>query len=100
MVKLKESEKKGKYLDLARKLTNRWDMKVTAIPIYLVLLVQSRKICKRTREHVNKRTSGDNPNYSIVELCQNTVKSPGDLLSQTFQEKTIGITPKTETVRE
>ena len=27
----------------------------------------------------NKRTSGDHPNYSIVEIDQNTKKSPGDL---------------------
>ena len=26
----------------------------------------------------NKRTSGDHPNYSIVEIGQNTEKSPGD----------------------
>ena len=28
---------------------------------------------------INKRTSGDHPNYSIVEIGQNTEKSPGDL---------------------
>ncbi len=27
----------------------------------------------------NKRTSGENPNYSIIEIVQNTEKSPGDL---------------------
>ena len=27
----------------------------------------------------NKRMSGDHPNYSIVEIGQNTKKSPGDL---------------------
>ena len=31
-IKLKESEKKDKYLDLARKLKKLWDMKVTIIP--------------------------------------------------------------------
>ena len=30
-VKLKESEKKGKYLDLARELKKLWNMKVTVI---------------------------------------------------------------------
>ena len=29
----------------------------------------------------NKRTSGDHPNYNIVEICQNTKKRPGDLWS-------------------
>ena len=28
---------------------------------------------------INERTSGDHPNYSIVEIGQNTEKSPGDL---------------------
>ena len=28
---------------------------------------------------VNKRTSGDNLNYCLVEISQNTEKSPGDL---------------------
>ena len=32
-VKLKEDEKRDKYLDLARKLKNLWNMKVTVIPI-------------------------------------------------------------------
>ena len=27
----------------------------------------------------NKRMSGDHPNYSIIEISQNTKKSPGDL---------------------
>ena len=30
--KLKESEKKDKYLDLARELKKQWNMKVTIIP--------------------------------------------------------------------
>ena len=32
-----------------------------------------------TRGLGNKRTSGDNPNNSIVEIGQNTKKGPGDL---------------------
>ena len=27
----------------------------------------------------NKRTNGDHPNYCIIEINQNTEKSPGDL---------------------
>ena len=27
----------------------------------------------------NKRKSGDHPNYCIIEIVQNTEKSPGDL---------------------
>ena len=31
-LKMKESEKKDKYQDLARELKNQWNMKVTVIP--------------------------------------------------------------------
>ena len=34
-VKLKESKKKDKYLDLARELKKLWNMKVTIIPIVI-----------------------------------------------------------------
>ena len=34
-VKLKESEKRDKYLDLARELKKIWNMKVTLIPIVI-----------------------------------------------------------------
>ena len=32
-----------------------------------------------TEGHGNKRTSGDHPNYSIAEICQNIKKSPGNM---------------------
>ena len=34
-LQLKESEKRDKYLDLARELKKLWNMKVTAIPIVI-----------------------------------------------------------------
>ena len=34
-IKLKESEKKDQYLDLARELKKLWNMKVTIIPIVI-----------------------------------------------------------------
>ena len=34
-IKLKESEKKDKYMDLARELKKVWNMKVTVIPIVI-----------------------------------------------------------------
>ena len=36
-------------------------------------------IGKRTGGLGNKKTSGDHPNYSIVEIGQNTENCPGDL---------------------
>ena len=38
-----------------------------------------RRIDAKTRGLGNKRTSGDHPNYCIIEINQNTEKSPGDL---------------------
>ena len=69
-VKLKENEKKDKYLYLARELAKLKNMKVTIIPIVMVLLAQSLG---------NNRTDGDYSNYHIIEIGQNTEKSPGDL---------------------
>ena len=34
-INLKKSEKKDKYFDLARELTNLWNMKVTIVPIVI-----------------------------------------------------------------
>ena len=34
-IKLKECEKKNKYLDLARELKKLWNMKVTIVPIVI-----------------------------------------------------------------
>ena len=42
-------------------------------------LVQSQKISTETGGLGNKRASREYPNYSIVEIDQNTEKSPGDL---------------------
>ena len=38
-----------------------------------------QRIDKKTEELGNKRTSGNHANYSMVEIGQNTEKSPGDL---------------------
>ena len=37
-VKLKESEKKDKFLDIARELKKKWNMKVTVISIVISVL--------------------------------------------------------------
>ena len=69
-VKLSEVEKRDKYLDLARELKKLWNMKVTIIPII---------IGAKTRGLGNDEMGRDCPNYSIIEISQNTEKSPGDL---------------------
>ena len=45
---------------------------MTVVPILIGALVT---VTKTTRELRNKRTSGDNLNYSIAEIGQNTEKS-------------------------
>ena len=68
-VKLKESEKRDKYLDLAReqKSYGTWNWR------------WYQRIVTGTGGLGNKRTSGEHPNYSIIEIGQDTEKCPGDL---------------------
>ena len=73
---MKECEKKDKYLDLARELKKLWNMPVTIIPIVIGAFGTVTKATGRLRSW---RTSGDHPNYYIVENGQNSGKSPGDL---------------------
>ena len=67
-IKLKECEKRDKYLDLARKL-KLWNTLVTIIPIVIGAF---GTVTKGTRGLGSWRTSGDHPNDSIVENGQNT----------------------------
>ena len=75
-IKLKECEKKDKYLDLARELKKLWNMQVTIIPIVIGAF---GTVTKGTRGLWSWRTSGDHPNYDIIENGQNNNKSLGDL---------------------
>ena len=54
-----------------------WKMKVTVIPIVIGALGTVTK--GLVQGFGSGRMSGENPNYSIVEIDQNTEKSPGDL---------------------
>ena len=79
-VKLKESEKKNKYLDLARELKKLWNMKVTIITIVIGALGTVIKGLIQEQDDLEIREwDGDYPNYCIIEISQNTVESPEDL---------------------
>ena len=67
-IKLKESEKKDKYLDLAREMKKLWNMKMTIIPIVIGAFGTVIKGLLKGLE-----------DYYIIENGQNTEKSPGDL---------------------
>ena len=79
-VKLKESEKKDKYLDLARELkkTVQYESDVYTNSNWYSLYTP-RRIIKATEGLGNKRVSGDNKKYDIIEISQNNEKSRGDL---------------------
>ena len=53
-VKLKESEKKDKYLDLARELKKLWNMKVTIIPILIGVFDTATKSLVKWMEDFEK----------------------------------------------
>ena len=78
-IKLKEFEKKGKYLDLARELKKLWNMKASIIPIVIGAFDSYWSVIKGPGGFGSWRTRGDHPNDSIIEGSQNTEKSTGDL---------------------
>ena len=72
-LKLKESEKKDKYLDLAGELKKTVEHESDFYTnCNWCFWYSHRRIIKGTGGVENKRTSGDHPNYSIVEFGQNT----------------------------
>ena len=72
-VNLKEIQKKDKYLDLA------WELEKKTVDNEIDDNINCNLIWTGNGGFGNKRMSGDHPNYSIVEIGQNTTKSPGDL---------------------
>ena len=79
-VKLKETEKKDKYLDIARELKKTVEHESDSDPnCNWCSLYSHQRTGTRTGGYGNKKTSGDHLNYSIIEIDQNTEKSPGDL---------------------
>ena len=74
-VKLKECEKRDKYLDLARE----WKTVENESEVYNNCNWCSWYNHQRIGGFGNNRTDGDCPNYRIIEINQNTEMSPGDL---------------------
>ena len=77
---IREREKRDKYLDLAKELTKTMkhesdcDTSCNRRTRY-----SHPRIGTRNGGLGNRRTGWDHPNYSIVEISQNTKKSPRDL---------------------
>ena len=93
-VKLKESEKKDKYVDLARELKKLCNMKVTIIPIVIGALGTVNKGLVQGLEDLEIR--GRVETIKTTTLLRSTrilgkgLETWEDLLSLKFQWKTIG----------
>ena len=70
-VKLKENEKRDKYLDLARELKKTVKHEGDTNCNWCTWN-DLQGLSKRAGRVRNRRMSGDYPNYSIVEVGQNT----------------------------
>ena len=78
-VKLKENEKRDKYLDLARELKKPMEHESDGDTICNWCTRRShQRIDTGTGGLRNKRMNRDHPNYSIIKISQNTEKSPGN----------------------
>ena len=85
-IKLKECEKRDKYLDLAKELKKLWNMKVTIIIIVIGAFgTVTKGLLKGPGGFGSWRLSGDHLNNSIIENSQNTEKSRGDSISSERQ---------------
>ena len=70
---------RDKLIGSARELKKHWNVKVAVIPIEIGALGYNyQRIGTGIGGRRKKRTSGDHPKYSIVEISQNTEKNPGD----------------------
>ena len=77
-IKLKESEKRDKYLDLTRGLKTIEHEGGDDINCNWCTLEQSPGVWFGEWRIGNKRTGKDHPDYSIIKIGPNTEKSPGD----------------------
>ena len=75
----KESEKKNKYLYIARELKKTMEHEVDGdTSCVWCTWNDSQRIGKGTGELENKKTKGDYLDDKIIEIDLNTEKSPGD----------------------
>ena len=91
-VKLKESEKRFKYVDLAKELKKQTIEHESDGGTNCNWCVQNshQEIGTETGGPGDKRTRGEHPNYSIIEIGQNIKKSPGDMRRLAVTQISIG----------
>ena len=92
-IKLKEYEKKDKYLDLARELKKLWNMKVTIIPIVIGafgtvtkgLLKELEDLKAGRRVEITQTIAL----FRMARILRRILETWGDLLSLKLPWKTI-----------
>ena len=92
-IKLKECEKKDKYLDLARELKKLWNMQVTIMPIVIGTFgTVDKRLLKGLEDlEVGRRveTIQSTALLRTARILRRVLKTWGDLLSLKLQWKTI-----------
>ena len=93
-VKLKECEKKDKYLDLAMELKKLWNMQVTIIPIVIGAFGTVTKGLLKELEDMEVggrvETIQTTALLRTARILRRVLETWGDLLSLRLQWKTIG----------
>ena len=92
-IKLRECEKRDKYLDLARELKKLWNMKVTIIPIVIGSFGMVTKGLLKGLEDLEVggrvETIQTTALMKTARLLRRVLETWGDLLSLNLQSKTI-----------
>ena len=88
-IKLKENEKKDKYLDLARELKKLWNMKVTIIPIVIGAFGTVTKGLLKGLENLEVERRAETIQTTALlrtaRLLRRVLETGGDLLSVKLQ---------------
>ena len=92
-INLKESEKKDKYLDLARELKKLWNKKVTIVPVVISVLGTITKGLLKGLEDLEVggrvETVRTTALLRTARLLRRVLMTRGDLLSLKLQWKTL-----------
>ena len=93
-IKLKECEKKDKYLDFAKDLKKKWNMEVTIIPIVIGAFGTVTKGLLKGQEDLEiggrVETIETTALLRTARILRSVLETWGDLLSLRLQWKTIG----------
>ena len=83
----RKKKKRDKYLDLSREQRKLRNMRVTVIPMVIGAL---RTVFKGLERKLNELEIGRRiETIQTIKICQNIVKSPGDLRRLTVTQTTV-----------